>query len=112
MTIEANDARRGMILRRTRNAGAIYYTAPVKSAGETPDAWRAYYKRRLEPKRRTQDLNGRDRYTLERIEDGWVPLLRHRRYRDADGNRCESKELTAIPPDYALRVVKTKPGWP
>lgn len=109
MIVEARDAEFGQILRRTRNPGSIYYTLPAKSSGRKLETRRRYYIGQLRERR--HKLTGREQQVLSALEEGHVPLWRHRRYRDSDGKPRESTELVAAVPGYRFRVVQSKPGY-
>lgn len=110
--VTTDRVRRGQILRRpnARASERVYYTLPAKSAGKTVEARQAYYIKQL--RGRLAKLDSHKQFLLARLEEGWVPLWRHRRYIDKDGARAEVKnELCAAPADYRWRVVKHKPGY-
>lgn len=110
MKVRADEARCGQVLRRTRNAGAIYYTLPAKRSGKRVETRRRFYIRKLEAK--GAKATGREVDVLRKLEAGAVPMWRFRRYRDQQGNPCETKDLVAVPADYEFRLVKSKPGYP
>lgn len=118
MKVMAKDAQKGQILRRLgapANDG-IYYRAAVRP-GRTLEQERTYHLNRVSATgsvgsaKLTIGKTGRDEWLRGRLQAGGVPIYRIRRWRDADGNKQSSQELTVAMPEYEFRVVKNKPGY-
>jgi len=104
MAISASQAERGVIYRRTRNAGREYLVVHRLGA-KTLMA-------RLS--KRYNSLNGREMYLLSMLtaHPDWPLFLRCRRGTDhTTGRKYESKHPTLLPPDTRLRAVQSKPGY-
>lgn len=99
MTIEARDGVRGAIYRRTRgaHAGQYFKRGPDDAAAQL--------------ERKGARRLGREEWLHRELVGGAIPYYRHDRWHTDEGERRDTKTLTALPADTKLREVQAAPAY-
>ncbi len=104
--IHAEDAPRGKPLRSTKGK-AIFSSTFLERA---PERTEVEFARRIRLK--GEAVTGRELWIQGRLAEGWIPFRRISRFRSKEtGDRRTVRDWTALPSDYRLRVLKSKPSY-
>lgn len=99
--IRADAAIEGRCYRTSQPHPGTYYTLPPKKAAAVVRRWKEH----------PENLVGAARFTLRRVQEGWILMRRHIRFLTAKGERRERTDWATLEPSYLLREVKRPPGY-